>query len=99
MSDRALLHSAIVGLIIASNCGSGSANPHQCRRFRIIDIAGDRAVLDPIDGFVDHEQRYTLLCAAEPACCLLAAKQFVFISAIRGVASAPDCVQISLLRW
>ena len=27
------------------------------RQFRIVDVAGDRAVLDPLDGFIDHKER------------------------------------------
>jgi hypothetical protein len=34
------------------------ANEHQCCRFGIIDVVGNRSIPDPIDSFVDHEQRY-----------------------------------------
>ena len=31
---------------------------HQCRRLRIVYVAGNRTVFDPFDGFVDDEQRH-----------------------------------------
>ena len=40
--------------------GSASSfgDAHQCCSFRIVRVAGNRSVLDPIDSFVDQEQRY-----------------------------------------
>ena len=43
---------------MTSNRASSLADLHQCCRFRIVYVAGNRSVPDPLDRFIDHEQRY-----------------------------------------